>query len=316
MKYIVRGSKNQNDCTVWIYFGEICWIECNISTHFWVEAARKSHILVQSKFKLKYQQWRLFSIVRLPAVDVVIENATSPIEVKLLTRELGTQYKAVYWDYAAQSKFLVLWDSARRAVLLVWTRLVFTHLPNLTSSVLVLQPCYAVITEHGVPFVRKATASLQIKISAAKLHFSTPDIYSEPRKINRDNEPQTKQWQPCFIQHLYHSSYFIISTFRNSVNFSITDITKVIENTPIASWHFYLGSRVIIRRIPPVYIIPSPIVKVIRKYGLKISTSTITYGTLGGATITHYTVDDRSQPSCILHWLDLMLGSLLTYRNT
>ena len=36
-----------------------------------------------------------------------------------------------------------------------------------------------------------------------------------------------------FIQHLFCSSCFVVSVFTNSVNFSITDITNAIENTPI-----------------------------------------------------------------------------------
>ena len=39
----------------------------------------------------------------------------------------------------------------------------------------------------------------------------------------------------AFIHHLYRSSYFIVSVFRNSANFSITDIANTIENTQIVS---------------------------------------------------------------------------------
>ena len=47
---------------------------------------------------------------------------------------------------------------------------------NLTISV--LQGYCAVITEYGIPseFVRKSTASLQIKISAAQLNFSNRNV--------------------------------------------------------------------------------------------------------------------------------------------
>ena len=41
-------------------------------------------------------------------------------------------------------------------------------------TISVLQACCAVTTEYGIPsnFVRKSTASLQIKISIAQLNFS------------------------------------------------------------------------------------------------------------------------------------------------
>ena len=47
---------------------------------------------------------------------------------------------------------------------------------SLTISV--LQACCAVTTEYGIPsnFVRKSTASLQIKISTAKLNFSNRNV--------------------------------------------------------------------------------------------------------------------------------------------
>ena len=40
----------------------------------------------------------------------------------------------------------------------------------------------------------------------------------------------------AFIHHLYRSSYCIVSAiFKNSANFSITDIVNAIENTPLVS---------------------------------------------------------------------------------
>ncbi len=47
---------------------------------------------------------------------------------------------------------------------------------DLTISV--LQACCAVTTEYGIPsnFVRKSTASLQIKISTAQLNFSNRNV--------------------------------------------------------------------------------------------------------------------------------------------
>ena len=50
---------------------------------------------------------------------------------------------------------------------------------NLTISVIsVLQAYCSEITEYGIPseFVRKTTASLQIKISAAQLNFSNRNV--------------------------------------------------------------------------------------------------------------------------------------------
>ena len=51
----------------------------------------------------------------------------------------------------------------------------------------------------------------------------------------------------AFIDHLYRSSYCIISVFRNFPTFSITDIAKRDLYTPIVSWNFELLPRVIIR---------------------------------------------------------------------
>ena len=52
----------------------------------------------------------------------------------------------------------------------------------------------------------------------------------------KDNEAQIESLQQTvFIQHLYRSSYFIVNVLGNSVNFSITDITNAIQNTPIVS---------------------------------------------------------------------------------
>ena len=59
--------------------------------------------------------------------------------------------------------------------------------------------------------------------------------YSERRIINKDNEAQIKSLQQWFIHRLYRSSYCIVSVFRNSPTFSITDIANAIENTPIVS---------------------------------------------------------------------------------
>ena len=51
-----------------------------------------------------------------------------------------------------------------------------TNIKRLTISV--LQACYAVTTEYGIPskFVRKSTLSLQIKISTAQLNFSNRNV--------------------------------------------------------------------------------------------------------------------------------------------
>ena len=46
------------------------------------------------------------------------------------------------------------------------------------------------ITEYGIPsdFVRKLTASLQIKISTAQVNFSNRNVqFSESKIINKDN---------------------------------------------------------------------------------------------------------------------------------
>ena len=71
-------------------------------------------------------------------------------------------------------------------------------------TISVLQACCAVNTEYGIPsdFVRKSTASLQIKISAAQLIFSNSTIYSECRIINKGNETDksiTRVYYPALI---------------------------------------------------------------------------------------------------------------------
>ena len=49
---------------------------------------------------------------------------------------------------------------------------------NHVLTISVLQACCAVTTEYGIPsnFVRKSTASLQVKISTAQLNFSNRNI--------------------------------------------------------------------------------------------------------------------------------------------
>ena len=80
-------------------------------------------------------------------------------------------------------------------------------------------------TSESMASVRKLDASLRIKISASQLKFSNINLrYSESSLINKGSDPPIKQW--WFIQHLDRSSYFLNSVFRNSGNFSITDITK------------------------------------------------------------------------------------------
>ena len=148
--------------------------------------------------------------------------------------------------------------------------------------------------------------------------FSKPDIYSARRITNKDNEPQTRQWQRCFIQHLYHSSYFIIDQH-------IQEFCQLLNHRHHKSDRKYSHCQLTFRlRLASDYSKDTasvyntiPHCQVIRKYGLKISTSTITYGTLGGATKKRYTVEDGSQPSCIHRWLDLLLeSSLPTNRDT
>ena len=62
---------------------------------------------------------------------------------------------------------------------------VLLHFPkkskfDFSLTISVLQSYCAVTTEYGIPsdFVRKSTASLQIKISAAQLNFSNIYIYN------------------------------------------------------------------------------------------------------------------------------------------
>ena len=52
------------------------------------------------------------------------------------------------------------------------------HAFRRTLTISVLQACCAVITEYDIPsdFVRKSTASLQIKISTAQLNFSNRNV--------------------------------------------------------------------------------------------------------------------------------------------
>ena len=60
--------------------------------------------------------------------------------------------------------------------------MIFKHVNKtiepLSLTISVLQACCAVTTEYGIPseFVRKSTASLQIKISTAQLNFSNRNV--------------------------------------------------------------------------------------------------------------------------------------------
>ena len=100
-----------------------------------------------------------------------------------------------------------------------------------SSTISVLQACCAVTTEYGIPsnFVRKSTASLQIKISTAQRNFSNRNV-----TIFWKWNYQQRQWgtdkiiTTAFIHYLYRSSYCIVSVFRNSPTFSITDIANAI----------------------------------------------------------------------------------------
>ena len=51
------------------------------------------------------------------------------------------------------------------------------------KTISVLQACCAVTTEYGIPsnFIRKSTASLQIKISTAQLNFLNGSVYRPDR---------------------------------------------------------------------------------------------------------------------------------------
>ena len=61
---------------------------------------------------------------------------------------------------------------------------------NYPLTISVLRAYCAVTTEYGISsdFVRKSTASLQIKISTAQLNCSNKNVIILSRIINKDNE--------------------------------------------------------------------------------------------------------------------------------
>ena len=104
-----------------------------------------------------------------------------------------------------------------------------SKLQDTALTISVLQADCAVITEYAIPsdFVRKSTVSLQIKISTPQLNFLNRNV-TIFWKYNNQQRQWGTDWiiTTVFIQHLFRSSYFIVSVFRNSVKYSITDITK------------------------------------------------------------------------------------------